>query len=153
MQRVITCNCRTMHLADPAHSEHDTFSCWPLKNKTRHPIQPLYSEELYNTIFKIEVSFTSSDGQTYPANPSFFKSKWPFSNRRQGEREFCRSCYQQVVNSFFDMESSKVLHVKRKIVTCRQQWHDPFSHYAPLKMATFYQKCHDYVDTYAHWCK
>lgn len=75
MRRVITCNCHTMHLADPAHSEHDTFSCWPLKNTTRDPDQPLYYEELYNVIFKIEVSFTYTDGQTYPPNRSFFRSE------------------------------------------------------------------------------
>ena len=33
----------------------------------------------------------------------------------------------------FDMESSKDIHVKRKIATCWYQWHDPFSHYSPLK--------------------
>ena len=37
MGRVITCNCRTMHLADPAHSEHDTFSCLPLKKYNKRP--------------------------------------------------------------------------------------------------------------------
>lgn len=63
----------------------------------------------------------------------FSDQKWPFSNRWQEERELCHCCYRQVVNSFFDMESSKDIHVKRKIATCWYQWHDPFSHYSPLK--------------------
>lgn len=42
--KVITCKVCTMCLADLVHSEHDTFSCRPLKNTTREQIS-LYTFE------------------------------------------------------------------------------------------------------------
>ena len=42
-----------MHLADLVRSEHDTFSCWPLKNTTREQISLLYFEKKNNTKYTI----------------------------------------------------------------------------------------------------
>ena len=71
--KVITCKVCTMCLADLVHSEHDTFSCRPLKNTTREQIS-LYTFEKIRYI-RVKIGGNSHTYQQRYPFPLFSSSK------------------------------------------------------------------------------